>query len=232
MPFCILYIIVTYRNGRGFAETGKKVKKKNLHEREENGGQHVARSGRQALGREKTGKTDCCGQRHHGASLTRSPGRQYLRLNHCCSLALCRCADYIVKSESRPTSQRAGFTMRHSIVGFAFLLTILGPLPALSAQDAGIEFFEKTIRPILVEHCHECHAVGANKIRGHLLLASRAGVRTGGVSGPVIEPGDPDKSLLIKAVRYTDPELKMPKKGKLPAALIADLETWVKMGAP
>src|ERR1022692_3164115 len=83
MPFCILYIIVTYRNGRGFAETGKKVKKKNLHEREENGGQHVARSGRQALGREKTGKTDCCGQRHHGASLTRSPGRQYLRLNHC-----------------------------------------------------------------------------------------------------------------------------------------------------
>src|ERR1039457_6847784 len=83
MPFCRLYIIVTYRNGRGFAETGKKVKKKNLHEREENGGQHVARSGRQALGREKTGKTDCCGQRHHGASLTRSPGRQYLRLNHC-----------------------------------------------------------------------------------------------------------------------------------------------------
>src|ERR1039457_4946078 len=43
----------------------------------------AARSGRQALGREKTGKTDCCGQRHHGASLTRSPGRQYLRLNHC-----------------------------------------------------------------------------------------------------------------------------------------------------
>src|ERR1017187_10469862 len=83
MPFCRLYIIVTYRNGRGFAETGKKVKKKNLHEREENGGQHVARSGRQALGREKTGKTDCCGQRHHGTSLTRSPGRQYLRLNHC-----------------------------------------------------------------------------------------------------------------------------------------------------
>src|ERR1017187_7736247 len=86
MPFCRLYIIVTYRNGRGFAETGKKVKKKNLHEREENGGQHVARSGRQALGREKTGKTDCCGQRHHGASLTRSPGRQYLRLNHCMTL--------------------------------------------------------------------------------------------------------------------------------------------------
>ena len=103
MPFCRLYIIVTYRNGRGFAETGKKVKKKNLHEREENGGQHVARSGRQALGREKTGKTDCCGQRHHGASLTRSPGRQYLRLNHCFVYALAQSARHGLQRKQETT---------------------------------------------------------------------------------------------------------------------------------
>jgi hypothetical protein len=122
--------------------------------------------------------------------------------------------------------------MRYAFVGFVCLIALLGPLPALSAQDAGIEFFEKRIRPILVEHCYECHAVSAKKVRGQLLLDTRQGVRKGGVSGPVIEPGDPDKSLLIKAVRYTDPDTKMPKNGRLPAALIADLEAWVKMGAP
>ena len=65
-----------------------------------------------------------------------------------------------------------------------------------------------------------------------MLLDSRAGIRKGGISGPVIVPGDPEKSLLITAVRYTDETTKMPKKGKLPAAIIADLEAWVKMGAP
>src|SRR5260370_37071483 len=125
--------------------------------------------------------------------------------------------------------QRSGIIMRYHLIGIAWLFAIAGPL---HAQEAGIEFFEKKIRPVLVEHCYECHAVGAKKIRGGLLLDSRDGVRKGGLSGPAIEPGDPDKSLLIRAVRYTDETMKMPKKGKLPAAIIADLEAWVKMGAP
>ncbi len=119
--------------------------------------------------------------------------------------------------------------MRYRIMGFALLLAITTPL---RAQDAGVEFFEKKIRPVLVEHCYECHATNAKKIRGGLLLDSRDGLRKGGFNGPSIVPGDPDKSLLIKAVRYTEPETKMPKKGKLPAAIIVDLEAWVKMGAP
>src|SRR5205823_6166529 len=61
---------------------------------------------------------------------------------------------------------------------------------------------------------------------------SRDGLRKGGFNGPAIVPGDADKSLLIKAVRYTDADTKMPKKGKLPAGIIADLEAWVTMGAP
>ena len=65
-----------------------------------------------------------------------------------------------------------------------------------------------------------------------MLLDSRDGLRKGGVSGPALEPGEPEKSLLIKAIRHTDPELKMPRKKKLPAAVIADFEAWVKMGAP
>jgi hypothetical protein len=112
------------------------------------------------------------------------------------------------------------------------LTLLLALAPAARAQDAGLEFFEKKIRPVLVEHCYECHAVTAKKIRGGLLLDSRDGMRKGGFSGPAIVPGDLDKSLLIRAVHFTDPDMKMPKKGKLPAALIADLEAWVKMGAP
>lgn len=100
------------------------------------------------------------------------------------------------------------------------------------ADDAGIEFFEKKIRPLLVTHCSECHAVDAKKLGGGLLLDSRDGVRKGGESGAAIVTGKPDESLLIKAVRYTDDFVKMPPKGKLPAAAIADLEEWIKRGAP
>jgi hypothetical protein len=93
------------------------------------------------------------------------------------------------------------------------------------------EFFERKVRPVLVEHCYECHSADAKKIKGGLMLDSRAGVIKGGDTGPAITPGDPEASLLIQAIRHTDPDLTMPKK-KLPALVIADLETWVRMGAP
>lgn len=96
-----------------------------------------------------------------------------------------------------------------------------------------IEFFESKIRPVFVEHCYSCHSEKAEKIKGGLKLDTRDALLKGGTSGPVITPGDPDASLLIKAVRYTDPEMQMPPKDKkLPAEQIADLEAWVKMGAP
>jgi hypothetical protein len=93
------------------------------------------------------------------------------------------------------------------------------------------EFFERKIRPVLVEHCYECHSSGAKKIKGGLVLDSRAGIMKGGDTGPAITPGQPDASLLIQAIRHTDPEMVMPKQ-KLPAHVIADFEAWVKMGAP
>ncbi len=99
-------------------------------------------------------------------------------------------------------------------------------------DDAGIEFFEKRIRPVLVQHCSECHAADSKKLGGRLLLDSRDGVKKGGESGAAIVSGKPDESLLIKAVRYSDDNVKMPPKGKLPAAAIADLEEWIKLGAP
>src|SRR5439155_8484547 len=110
---------------------------------------------------------------------------------------------------------------------------------AIAAQQRGTggqaaeghDFFEKKIRPLLVQNCYECHST-THKKRGGLLLDSKAAAFKGGDSGPVIAPGKPEESLLIKAVRYTDAELKMPQRGKLSEQQIADLETWVKMGAP
>ncbi len=101
------------------------------------------------------------------------------------------------------------------------------PLPAEQ-----VEFFEKKVRPVLVEHCYKCHSAASKTAKGGLLLDTRDGVRTGGDSGPALEAGNPDKSLLIKAVRYTDKELRMPPKTRLAPGQVADLEAWVKMGAP
>jgi hypothetical protein len=101
--------------------------------------------------------------------------------------------------------------------------------PPLSADQ--VEFFEKKIRPIFVERCYKCHSAQAEKVKGGLLLDSREGLLKGGDSGPAIVPGDPEKSILIKAIRQTD-ELRMPVKEKLPDEQIADFVAWVKMGAP
>src|SRR5437660_622785 len=105
-------------------------------------------------------------------------------------------------------------------------------LPGLAvAQESGIEFFEKKIRPVLVEQCYRCHSEQAKKRKGGLTLDTKAGLLKGGGGGPVIVPGKPNESVLIKALRQTG-ELKMPEDGKLPDAVVADFEAWVKMGAP
>jgi hypothetical protein len=95
----------------------------------------------------------------------------------------------------------------------------------------GIEFFEKRIRPLLAERCYECHSA-ENKVKGGLHLDTDGGWLIGGDSGPAVTAGKPDKSLLIKAVRYTDRDLKMPPKKRLPPEEVALLEDWVKRGAP
>jgi cytochrome c553 len=111
------------------------------------------------------------------------------------------------------------------------LLSFLA-LPA-SASDSpeAIAFFESKVRPLLVEHCLDCHSP-EHKVKGGLRLDTREGWMQGGDSGAAIVPGKPDDSLLISAVRYTNKDLRMPEKRKLPAAQIAILEEWVRMGAP
>jgi hypothetical protein len=108
---------------------------------------------------------------------------------------------------------------------------------APSASDkpdaAGLEYFEKNVRPVLIDNCYGCHSASAEKLKGGLYLDTRDGLLKGGDTGPAIVPGNPEKSLLIRAVRYTDKDLKMPPKDKkLSDEQIEHLEAWVKMGAP
>ncbi|MBN9118851.1 MAG: PSD1 domain-containing protein [Planctomycetes bacterium] len=95
-----------------------------------------------------------------------------------------------------------------------------------------LAFFEKKLRPVLVEHCYKCHSTEAEKLKGGLSLDTREGTRAGGESGPIIAPGSPEKSKLIASLKHKNPDTAMPPKGKLADGVIADFEAWVKMGAP
>jgi mono/diheme cytochrome c family protein len=116
---------------------------------------------------------------------------------------------------------------------FALLCAVLSaenPAGNAAFTAEQVRFFETNARPVLVEHCHKCH--GAKKQWAGLRLDSRAALLRGGDSGAAIVPGKPDKSLLIRAVRHTDEDLKMPEDGKLSERQIGDLVRWVEMGAP
>src|SRR5688572_29563705 len=89
---------------------------------------------------------------------------------------------------------------------------------AFPADPKGIEFFESKIRPVLVEHCYQCHSAEAltkKKLRGGLLLDTREGLLKGGDTGPALVPGKSKESLILQSLRHSG-DLKMPPKGKLP----------------
>ncbi len=102
----------------------------------------------------------------------------------------------------------------------------------LSAQSTGVELFEKKIRPILATNCYLCHSSKLKAPMGSLVLDTKAGLRKGGASGPVVTPGKPGESRLLQALRYTNPRLQMPPTGKLGDLVIADFEQWIAAGAP
>ncbi len=103
---------------------------------------------------------------------------------------------------------------------------------AVELAPAQVEFFEAKVRPLLSEHCYDCHSERSEKVKGGLLLDTREGWQAGGDSGEVIDPGRPEQSLLVETVRYGNPDLQMPPKYKLSDDQIGILEAWVAMGAP
>jgi mono/diheme cytochrome c family protein len=106
-------------------------------------------------------------------------------------------------------------------------------LQAAAWSPEQLEHFEKRVRPVLLEHCHACHGAASPKVKARLRLDARAAILAGGDSGPAAVSGDPEASLLVRAVRFADPDLQMPPRGKrLSERQVADLERWVSDGLP
>lgn len=123
--------------------------------------------------------------------------------------------------------------MRFRTALFVSLCCLL-TAPAFAAEEAGAEFFEKKIRPILATRCLECHRTdpeGKHDPKGGLRLDSREALMAGGDTGPAIVSGDPKNSLLIDAINY-GATYQMPPKSRMPVEEVALLTKWVEMGAP
>lgn len=134
--------------------------------------------------------------------------------------------------------------MKRSVTRFRFAFAVISlicwvsnllgaegdPHGGLSTEQ--LNFFEKKIRPVLVDHCYRCHSVTEGTMKGGLALDTKAGVLAGGDSGHAIVPGDVSGGLLIEAIRYSDEDLEMPPKERLPDSVVADFVKWVEMGAP
>lgn len=122
----------------------------------------------------------------------------------------------------------------------AFLITA-APLARGAAEadaHAGIPpdqlaFFEKNIRPVLVQSCYKCHSAESSKVKGGLTLDTKHGLLLGGESGhPGVTPGNLAESSIWEAIVWEDDDKKMPPKQKLPADVIANFKKWIEMGAP
>ncbi len=116
-----------------------------------------------------------------------------------------------------------------SLYRFGLLTAVLAV--SATAQTPALEHFEKKIRPVLVARCSGCHGSALASPQAGLTLDTAAGIQKGGRSGPIVQPGQPDKSLLLRALRYSDPQLKMPPGKPLAPEVVADFEAWIRDGA-
>lgn len=109
---------------------------------------------------------------------------------------------------------------------FAAALLILFSAGAHAQSQSSRDFYEQKVQPIFNNNCARCHVGGGH--RAGLKLDDYASVMAGSENGPVIVPGDPDGSTLVRAIRYKNTELQMPPKGKMADEDIATIEKWVK----
>ena len=138
---------------------------------------------------------------------------------------------------ARESSAKITFAKRMKSITARIALVVLFAAAATSAAEEPkfnnkqLDFFEKNIRPVLAEKCYSCHHPD-EKVKGGLALHTREALLEGGDSGNALIPGNPAKSLLIKAIVYEDDKLQMPPKERLSDAEIRNFQRWVRMGAP
>lgn len=122
--------------------------------------------------------------------------------------------------------------LRLAIVSISLTLP-LATSPAQEISQEHLQFFEKNIRPVLIESCYKCHSAESDKVKGGLLLDSKQGAILGGETGdPGVTPGQPHNSSIFTAMTWEDEDMQMPPKQKLPDDVIANFKKWIEMGAP
>ncbi len=133
----------------------------------------------------------------------------------------------------RPSAGRLVITSRGGAANFSGVEVWRGAIESASERlsEEQLAFFEKRIRPVLVEKCYSCHSSNAKEIHGQLLVDSRQAIRNGGATGPAVVPGKVEDSLLIKAIRYRETELQMPPDEPLSQSVVQDFEAWIASGA-
>lgn len=112
-----------------------------------------------------------------------------------------------------------------------FMVAVSCSITAAEIDKEKLDFFESKVRPVLIQHCYECHSKESGEASGKLRLDSRNAWMSGGTRGQAIMPGKPDQSLVFRAVNYHESDMQMPPDGKIPDAQIADLKKWIEMGA-
>lgn len=124
--------------------------------------------------------------------------------------------------------------MKLTTIGVLISVSLFALTPVRPDENAdGVKFFEAKIRPVLIEHCYQCHSVQAadsKNLKGGLFLDTRAGMQAGGDSGQLFVAGQPGESLLIDALKHES--LQMPPDSKLQDDVIGNFEKWISMGAP
>ena len=133
--------------------------------------------------------------------------------NECVTIKVCTCPGFL-----KPVLNGKSRVPRPPATSLKWiLLCCAAASPAWAADGEDVVFFEKKIRPILVKRCYQCHSEKAKEQEGGLLLDRRSGWLKGGNTEKAVLPGNPDASLLIRAIRYQDEALQMPPNKKLPA---------------
>ncbi len=114
-------------------------------------------------------------------------------------------------------SKFASFCSSAALIGIALSYCVIpwgNHCDAAELEKEKVDFFEAKVRPVLIQHCYECHSKEAGEASGKLRLDSRNAWMSGGTRGQAIIPGNPDQSLVLRAVNYKENDMQMPPDGR------------------